>query len=129
MKTIDARTVPASVDVIAPSQPQPYSIFMLLKTTSTWLSLSPDQRFAFLETDIRPILKAHPEVKMRFFDTEGFNSRVTDVMIWETEDLSAYQAVVEALRESDFWDTYFEIVEILPGIENGYANHYEVDPL
>lgn len=129
MKTINARTVPASVDVIAPSQPQPYSIFMLLKTTSTWLSLSPDQRFAFLETDIRPILKAHPGVKMRFFDTEGFNSRVTDVMIWETEDLSAYQSVVEALRESNFWDTYFEIVEILPGIENGYANHYEVDPL
>lgn len=74
-------------------------------------------------------MKAHPAVKMRFFDTDGFNSRVTDVMIWETEDLTAYQSVVESLRESDFWDTYFEIVEMLPGIENGYATHYGVDPM
>ncbi|NJN38007.1 MAG: darcynin [Acaryochloridaceae cyanobacterium CSU_3_4] len=105
-----------------------YTIFMLVKTTNEWLSLSPDKRFAFLDSDIRPILNAYPEVKMRFFDTEGFNSRVTDVIIWETQDLERYQTVVEKLRESKFWDTYFEVTEILLGIENAYASHYEVKP-
>lgn len=106
---------------------QTYSVFMLVKTTNEWLALTPEERFAFLDTDIKPILESHPAVKMRFFDTEGFNSRVTDVIVWESDSLSSYQGVVEKLRESKFWGTYFEVVEILPGIENAYANHYNMD--
>lgn len=34
----------------------------------------------------------------------------------------------EASRNS-FWDTYFDIVEILPGIEDAYATFYQVDPI
>lgn len=101
---------------------------MLIKTTNVWLNLPPKQRFTFLDSDIKPILEAHPAVKMRFFDTEGFNSRVSDVIIWETKNLEQYQLVVEKLRESKFWGTYFEIVEILPGIENAYAQSYSVEP-
>ncbi|MDQ0771765.1 hypothetical protein QF026_000231 [Streptomyces aurantiacus] len=37
--------------------------------------------------------------------------------------------VIEALRETPFWDHYFEIVEILVGVENGYAKHYDADIL
>ncbi|MGL5928858.1 MAG: darcynin family protein [Dermatophilaceae bacterium] len=29
---------------------------------------------------------------------------------------------------SKFWSTYFEVVEILPAIENAYATHYEEAP-
>jgi hypothetical protein len=32
--------------------------------------------------------------------------------------------VVEDLRETPFWDRFFEIVEILPGVENAYADNY-----
>ncbi len=39
----------------------------------------------------------------------------------------AFQLVIEALRETPFWDHYFEIVEILVGVENGYAKHYDTD--
>ncbi len=105
-----------------------YSIFMLVKTTNAWLNLRPDCRFAFLNSEIEPILKAHPSVKMRFFDTEGFNSKVTDVILWSTADLDQYQLVVEKLRESKFWGTYFDVVEIIPGIENAYADNYNVKP-
>ncbi|MET1075176.1 MAG: darcynin family protein, partial [Umezawaea sp.] len=28
-----------------------------------------------------------------------------------------------------FWDHYFEVVEILVGVENGYAKHYDTDVL
>ena len=105
-----------------------YSMFMLVKTTNAWISLTPKERFAFFDSDIEPILEAYPTVKMRFFDTEGFNSRVTDVIIWSTKNLEQYQLVIEKLRESKFWGTYFEIVEILPGIENAYAQSYGVAP-
>jgi hypothetical protein len=108
--------------------PCPHTIFMLVKTTNTWLALPPAERFGFLDTDINPILTAHPTVKMRFFDAEGFNSRVTDVIVWETVDLAQYRAVVEGLRESRFWGTYFEVVEIILGAENAYADHYQVTP-
>jgi hypothetical protein len=37
--------------------------------------------------------------------------------------------VVEALRETPFWDRYFDIVEILPGVENAYAKNYDRDAL
>jgi hypothetical protein len=112
-----------------PTVPRCYTIFMLVKTTNVWLALSPPERFAFLDTDINPILQAHPLVKMRFFDAEAFNSRVTDVMLWETSDLGQYSSVVEGLRESRFWGTYFEVVEIIPGVENGYAEHYQMTPM
>lgn len=103
-----------------------YTIFMLVRTTPEWLALSPAQRFGFLGSDIEPLLKQYPQVGMRFYDTEFFNSEVTDVIVWETRELDAYRAVVEGLRESPFWDRYFNVVSILPGIENAYADHYDV---
>ena len=125
---MDGRSCATACRAANEEQPTTYSIFMLVKTTDKWLSLSPQERFAFLDSDINPILEENPTVEMSFFDTEGFNSRVTDVIVWQSQDLGSYQSVVEALRESDFWGKYFEIVEILPGIENAYANCYNVNP-
>jgi Darcynin, domain of unknown function len=106
-----------------------YVYFMLVKTTNTWLQLSPKERFQFLETTISPILKKHPTVKMRFFDSEAFSGHYTDVLMWEAAAVKDYQFLVEELRETLFWGAYFEIVEIVPAIENAYALYYEVDPI
>ena len=106
-----------------------YTIFMLVRTTEAWLGLAPEQRFAFLRTDIEPLLKRHRAVALRFFDTEFFNSDVTDVLMWETADLAAYQSLIEGLRDTRFWDQYFKVVSILPGVENAYAAHYEVEAM
>jgi Darcynin, domain of unknown function len=51
------------------------------------------------------------------------------VVVWQTSDLAAYRSIIEGLRESRFWDRYFRIVSILPGVENAYADHYRVDPV
>jgi hypothetical protein len=106
-----------------------FHIFMLVKTTPAWLALDPKARFAYLEKDVQPLLEEHAAVRMRFYDTEAYNSRVTDVIVWDTTDLAQYQSLVEKLRETRFWGTYFEVVEILPGLENAYAAHYDVEPL
>jgi hypothetical protein len=103
--------------------------FMLVKTTNIWLQLSSKERFQFLETTISPILQKHPLVKMRFFDSEAFSGHYTDVLMWEASEVKDYQFLVEELRETRFWGTYFEIVEIVPAIENAYALYYEVEPI
>lgn len=103
--------------------------FMLVKTTNTWLQLSIKERFKFFETAISPILKKYPAVNMRFFDSEAFSGHYTDVLMWEASDVKDYQFIVEELRETLFWGVYFEIVEIVPAIENAYALYYEVDPI
>ncbi|TAD90760.1 MAG: darcynin [Alphaproteobacteria bacterium] len=106
-----------------------FTIFMLVRTLPTWLLLRPEQRFDFLRNEINPILARHPKVAMRFFDCEAYNARVSDVIVWETASLEQYQSLVEHLRESRFWGTYFDIVEILPSLENAYAAHYNVSPV
>lgn len=111
------------------TNPANHTFFMLVRTTPTWLALTPTERFAFLGETIQPLLGRNPRVGMRFFDSEAFSSRYSDVIMWETEDLLAYQAVVEELRETPFWGAYFDVVEIVPSIENAYARHYDVAPI
>jgi Darcynin, domain of unknown function len=103
--------------------------FMLVKTTNTWLQFSVKDRFKFLEETIAPILQKHPDVAMRFFDSEAFSGRYTDVLMWETSEVKSYQSLVEDLRSTLFWGTYFEIIEIVPTIENAYALFNEVNPI
>ncbi len=111
------------------TKPITHTFFMLMRTTNAWLSLSPEQRFQFLGEKIEPILKAHPAVKMRFFDSEAFSGRYSDVVMWETKEIGEYQSIVEGLRETAFWGTYFDVLEIVPAIENAYADHYDISPI
>ncbi|KJK42608.1 darcynin [Lentzea aerocolonigenes] len=103
--------------------------FMLIKTTPKWLSLAVPERMRAFETEILPKLKDIEGVRSRYYDTEFYGAKVTDVWMWEARDHESYQLLVEALRETPFWDTYFEVVELLVGVENGYALNYGVDPL
>jgi Darcynin, domain of unknown function len=34
-------------------------------------------------------------------------------------------ALIESLRETRFWDDYLQVMQILPGVEDGYADHYD----
>lgn len=102
------------------------TVFILVKTTPEWLALSIDQRFAEFTLHVNPILKKYEEqVRLRFYDTEFFSARITDVWVWEAKSRHSYEMVVEELRETPLWDRYFSIVEILAGVENAYARNYD----
>jgi hypothetical protein len=106
-----------------------HTYFMHLKTTNLWIDLKPSQRHEFVDTVLRPILTKNSAITLRYFDSEAFNANISDVAMFETTDVLAYQSLVEQLRETKFWGHYFEVVDIVPAIENAFAMHYHVDPV
>jgi hypothetical protein len=106
-----------------------HTVFMSLRATPAWLALEPKTRFAFLDGKIAPVLKRHAAVRLRFFDAEAYSADVSDVAVWETADLRAYRKLVDDLRETEFWGTYFEVVSIVPAVENDYARSYARAPV
>ncbi|WP_432012169.1 darcynin family protein [Streptomyces cucumeris] len=108
----------------------PVTAFMLVKTTPEWLALTVQQRVDAFTTQVLPAIEARTTgVRSRFYDTEFYSARVTDVWVWEAEDHHAYQLLIDALRETPFWERYFEIVDLLVGTENGYARSYGLEPV
>lgn len=98
------------------------TVFMLVKTRPEWLACPGDERARLLNEHLVPILKEHAgEVSLRFYDIEFYSARVTDIWVWDAKSHDAYQRVVEALRDTPIWDRLFEVVEILPGVENADA--------
>ncbi|GII61021.1 darcynin [Sphaerisporangium krabiense] len=98
--------------------------FMLVKTTPEWLGLSVEQRVDVFRTEIVPAITSKVrDVRSRFYDTEFYSARVTDVWVWEARDHQAYRLLIEALRDTSFWDRYFEVVDLLVGVENAYARN------
>ena len=102
----------------------PFTVFMHVKTTDAFLALSPEERLEWVGEAVVPILEAHPDVRMRFYDSEFYSADTTDVIVWETADLDGYQAVVERLRETRFWGPYFTVRSITPARENAFADFY-----
>ncbi|MFJ7206544.1 darcynin family protein [Streptomyces sp. NPDC098789] len=108
----------------------PVTAFILVKTKPEWLALTVQERVDAFTTEVRPAIEAKTTgVRSRFYDTEFYSARVTDVWVWEAEDHHAYQLLIDALRETPFWDRYFEVVDLLVGTENGYARTYGLEPV
>ncbi|MGY9063776.1 darcynin family protein [Streptomyces sp. CAS3] len=117
------------VDTTGDTEP-PVTAFMLVKTTPEWLALTVQERVDAFTTQVLPAIEARTTgVRSRFYDTEFYSARVTDVWVWEAKDHHVYQLLVDALRETPFWDRYFEIVDLLVGTENGYARTYGLEPV
>ena len=100
------------------------TVFMLVKTNPEWLGFPVDKRFAELTTHLESALRRRPSVKLRWFDVEFYTTKASDVLVWETTSRHEYELLVEELRETPLWDRYFTIVDILPGVENAYADNY-----
>jgi hypothetical protein len=102
------------------------TVFMLVKSLPAWLELPPDARQNALQKHVLPLLDRHREqVSLRLFDVEFYAARVTDVWMWEATSHQAYEILIEALRDTPFWDRYFQIVEILPGVQASHIGDNE----
>lgn len=102
------------------------TVFMLVKTQPEWLALAGDERVRLMREHMAPILREHAgQVRLRYYDAEFYSTRVTDVWMWEVTDREAYERVVEALRDTPIWDRLFDIVEILPAVENEDARRHQ----
>ncbi|MCI3135139.1 darcynin family protein [Phenylobacterium aquaticum] len=103
------------------TSPPVFTLFMLLHSQPAWLALTRVERAAYVEAEVAPVLARWPQVAMRFYDAEAFTGRCTDLMVFETADLAAYAHLVDGLRDTAFLGRpYFEVVEIIPALEDGY---------
>src|SRR5579859_2700876 len=104
-----------------------YTVFMLLTATPAWLSLTREQRNKFVESTLGPIMaKYEGRVQVRFYDAEAFSARCSDIATFEVDDLKDHYFLMEELRDTAmFAQPYFQVNEIIPSIENGFATFEE----
>jgi chlorite dismutase len=100
-----------------------YAILVLMTSTKEWLSLSREQRNAFMTEELTPVFEKYAnKVSARFLDAEAFTARCSDVVIFETEDLKQYYFLMEEIRDSKiFTIPYFQINDIIPCAEGGFV--------
>lgn len=99
-----------------------YVFFILLRATPAWLRLTRQQRRAMGAEHLEPLLASSEGIRMRYFDAEAFTSACSDVMMIETDDPKHHYFFMERLRDSVLLTTpFFEVVQIVPSIEDGYV--------
>jgi hypothetical protein len=104
-----------------------YAFFVMVTATSKWLQLARPERARLAEAHLIAPVRDRPGLSLRYFDAEAFSARCSDVMMLETDDPASYYYFIEALRDSPLIsESYFELVEILPTIEEGFKA-YEAD--
>ena len=102
------------------SAAKPFTIFVHLRALPAWLRLPRGERSTISETAMASALLT-PQVSMRHFDAEAFTAACSDVCVFEATDLQQFYQVMERLRDSALFATpYFELVQILPSLQDGY---------
>ena len=102
-----------------------YAFFVLLRATPAWLALSRERRGELGAEHLRPLVqRAAPLLTMRYFDAEAFTAACSDVMLIETDDPLRHYFFMEALRDTHLLSTpYFEVVQIVPAVEEGFVEY------
>ncbi len=94
--------------------------------TRHWLSLPRDRRYQFTRQILNPIFEKYDSVCVRFYDVEAFTAQCSDIAVFETEKLQDYYFLIDAIRDTEIFTLpYFEFVEVIPGIQGGFAEYEE----
>ena len=97
-----------------------FTVFVLLRALPAWLALSREQRRNIGDQAVGSSLEGS-RVTIRHFDAEAFTAFCSDLSVFETDDMATFYSVMERLRDSPlFAKPYFEFVQILPAIEDGF---------
>lgn len=104
-----------------------YAMFVHLRALPSWLALPRARRRTLAGRHLGGALARHPAVAVRHFDAEAFSADCSDVMLAESGDPLAYYHFMEDLRDSPLLAVpYFEVVRIVPAIEDGYLGYEAV---
>jgi hypothetical protein len=96
----------------------PLTLFVLIKALPSFLSLSHGERRDIAETVAASLPKG---LMVRQFDCEAFSAMCSDIWMLENTNPTEANDTFERLRDSPiFAKPYFELVAILPAIENGW---------
>jgi hypothetical protein len=103
------------------TSPKPcFTIFVLLRALPSWLSLSRSRRDEIGSAAVASALKDN-DVTLRHFDAEAFTGFCSDVSVFEASDMMGFYFVMERLRDTPlFAQPYFELIQIVPAIEDGF---------
>ena len=105
-----------------------YVFFVLLRATPAWLRLSREQRRAMNAEHVAPLLATGEGIRMRYFDAEAFTAACSDVMMIATDDPKHHYFFMERLRDSPMITVpFFEVVQIIPSVEDGYVEFEQGD--
>ena len=101
-----------------------YAFFIHLRALPAWLRLPRDQRRALGEAHLHALLPRYAgALRLRHFDAEAFCAPCSDVMLVETDDPLKHYDFMERLRDSPLLtEPYFEVLQIIPAIEDGYVD-------
>ncbi|EPJ3658188.1 darcynin family protein [Acinetobacter baumannii] len=104
--------------------PRTYTFFIHLRALPAWLALARQKRAEFSAQKLEPIFEKYPTVKVRWYDVEAFSTKASDIAVFETTSLQDYYFVIDAIRDSELCTVpYFEFVDIIPAIEDGYVEY------
>jgi hypothetical protein len=95
---------------------------MLLKATAHWRDLGVEERRKVFEQALDTVFNGYPDLRMTHYASGAFQGRCTDVVVWETTDVSQYDSAVAALGGQPFFGApMFEIVDVVAGMNSDDA--------
>lgn len=87
-----------------------------------------EARATFIAETVRPIFGRYPRVSLRLYDAEATTGRASDLAVFGARDVRAYYFLIDALRDTSFLGLpYFEVLEIIPAVEDGYLEYDEAE--
>lgn len=96
------------------------TVFILVRALPAWLALTRDERRR-LGQEAAPV---EPGIGFRAFDCEAFSALCSDLWMLDVPTPGALNRVIERLRDTPLFAVpYFELVSILPSIEDGWQRY------
>lgn len=107
-----------------------FTVVMKMDYSTKWLKLSRNERNAFNEEHVFPILgKYGKHIEFRFFDSECFAADYSDFAILNVSDMKKFYYFMEELRDSALIaEDYMVVKEYMVGVEDGYLEFENKSP-
>ena len=95
----------------------PSAAFLLLTATPAWLALTNREREQVVAEELQPILTRHHDaVRTRYYDTEAYSARASDLLMLEFDTPGAHAKLIDELRSSPIFTVpYFILEDLLVG--------------